>query len=55
MDWEHGADTHHDVASTRIVVSIIQGTHLGLGFVFEVQLHTLYTHVTAPCGEVKEV
>lgn len=51
MGWEHGADTHHDVASTRSVVSIIQGTHLGLGLVFEVQLHSLYTHVTAPWGK----
>lgn len=55
MDGEYGADTYHKMASTRNVVSIIQGTHLGLGFVFKVQLHTLYTHVTAPWGEVKEV
>lgn len=55
MDWGHGADTHRYAASTRNVVSIIQGTHLGLGFVFEVQLHTLYTHVTAPWGEAEEV
>lgn len=48
MDWDTGAGTYHELASTRNVVSIIQGTHLGLGFVFEVQLHTLYTHVTAP-------
>lgn len=33
------------MASTGNVVSIIQGTHLGLGFVFEVQLHSLYTHI----------
>lgn len=49
----HGADTHHDVASTGHVVSIIQGTHLGLGFVFEVQLHSLYAHVTAPWEKKK--
>lgn len=55
MDWEHGADTHRDTASTRSVLSIFQGTHLGLGFVFEVQLHSLYTHIAAPWGEAKEV
>ncbi len=55
MDREHGADTHHDVASTRNVMSIIQGTHLGLGFVFKVQLHSLYTHVTAPWGKANKV
>lgn len=48
MDQEIGADTYHHMASTRNVLSIIQGTHLGLGLVFEVQLHTLYTHVTSP-------
>lgn len=55
MVWGHEADTYHYVASTRNVVSIIQGTHLGLGLVFEVQLHTLYTHVTAPWEEAEEV
>lgn len=40
--------THHDVASTGSVVSIFQGTHLCLGFVSEVQFHSLYAHVTTP-------
>ena len=43
-------DTYRDVASTRSVVCIVQRTHLGLGLVFEVQLHTLDAHVTSPCG-----
>lgn len=55
MDWEHEADTHRDMASTRNVVGIIHGTHLGLGFVFEVQLHTFYTDVTAPWKEAEKV
>lgn len=48
-------DTYHDAASSRSVVGVIQGTHFGLSLVFEVQLHTLDAHVSAPCGEVKEV
>lgn len=44
----HRTGTHHDVASTGSVVSIFQGTHLCLGFVSEVQFHSLYAHVTAP-------
>lgn len=37
------------MASTGSVVSIFQGTHLCLRFVSEVQFHSLYAHVTAPC------
>lgn len=47
--------THHDVASTRSVVSIFQGTHLCLGFVSEVQFHSLYAHVAAPCEQKRGV
>lgn len=47
----HGTGTHHDVASTGSVVSIFQGTHLCLGFVSEVQFHSLYAHVTTPWEE----
>lgn len=47
--------THHDVASTGSVVSIFQGTHLCLRFVSEVQFHSLYAHVTAPCEQKRGV
>lgn len=47
--------THHDVASTGSVVSIFQGTHLCLGFVSEVQFHSLYAHVTAPWEQKRGV
>lgn len=52
MNYKH--NTHCDAASTRNVMSIIQGTHFGLGLIFKVQLYALYTDITAPWEEVKE-
>jgi len=46
-----GRDTHQEVGAAGRVQCIVQGTHLGLGLVFEVQPDALDAHVATPWGE----
>lgn len=42
------ASFYHDIPASGSVAGVVQGADLGVGLLFEVQLHILDAHVASP-------